>query len=586
MVKADFLERARRTSFLLTLAFTVFLGYEAFSGTIVLRLDNDRGLYNSAWVGALMGVVTSSFVTLVGFYIVKGSVLRDQSTRVGQILAATPMSKSFYTLAKALGNFAVLAAMVAVMGLAALLMQMLRGEDRTLHPVALLGPLLFLALPAMAVVASMAVLFETLPVLRGGVGNVAWFFLWTTLLVAGMPALNGHASALSPAEMLHDFTGLGSVFLSTRSALVKINPGFPNDFSLSIGGAKPSATFLWTGIDWTAAQLAARLAWAGMAVLLALLASLFFHRFDPAREFFVKRQRQPATQAGTGMQLPAETRAATQAHAAAQTHASAQAHASAQTLALKGHGFSRADQLPPQEGASAPEVPQATEYAPTTVTNTTIPLRQPALSALPRTAAHANFLPLAIAELRLMLKGWKWWWYAGAAGLFIACLASPLAAGRGGVILAAWLWPLLLWSQMGSRESRFSTRSLLFSAPRTLTRQLPAAWLAGVVVTAATGGGLAIRLLFARDVSGLATWTAAVLFIPSLALALGLWTGGSKFFEALYTVWWYVGPLHHTRGLDFIGTAPASSTPALFALLAALLLAACWTRRRTQLGYA
>jgi hypothetical protein len=188
--------------------------------------------------------------------------------------------------------------------------------------------------------------------------------------------------------------------------------------------------------------------------------------------------------------------------------------------------------------------------------------------------------------LRLMLKGQKWWWYAGAAGLFVGCLAAPLNAGRAGVILAAWIWPLLVWSQMGSREAQWQTAALLWSAPRTLGRQLPAAWAAGVLVAAATGGGLAIRLALAGDAQGLAGWAAGALFIPSLALALGLWTGTSKWFEALCTVWWYVGAAHHIRNLDFMGTVAASSTPGLYAVLAAALLASCWVRRRTQLGYA
>ena len=72
-----------------------------------------------------------------------------------------------------------LAAMVFVMAVAALCMQMFRAEDRALRLWALLSPLLLYALPAMALVAALAVLFETLPVLRGGVGNVVWFFVRT-----------------------------------------------------------------------------------------------------------------------------------------------------------------------------------------------------------------------------------------------------------------------------------------------------------------------------------------------------------------------------------------------------------------------
>jgi hypothetical protein len=76
------------------------------------------------------------------------------------------------------------------------------------------------------------------------------------------------------------------------------------------------------------------------------------------------------------------------------------------------------------------------------------------------------------------------------------------------------------------------------------------------------------------------------LFIPSLALALGVLTGSGKFFEALYIAWWYTGAAHHLRGMDFTGTFAASSTPAPFLILTTVLLAACWTRRRTQLAYA
>jgi hypothetical protein len=190
------------------------------------------------------------------------------------------------------------------------------------------------------------------------------------------------------------------------------------------------------------------------------------------------------------------------------------------------------------------------------------------------------------AELRLMLQGHKWWWYAVAGALFVACVASPVAASSGGVILAAWIWPMLVWSQMGSREARYATGALIFSSPRALQRQLPAVWVAGVLVTLATGGGLAIRLLIARDWHELAGFAAAVCFIPSLALALGILTGGSKFFEALYTAWWYTGAAHHLRGGDFTGTVAASSTPVVYLALTGLLLAVCWTRRRTQLAYA
>ena len=525
LVKADFLTRVRRTSFLLTMGFSVFLGYQTFAGHIVMRLDDFRGVYNSAWIGALMGVVTSSFLTLAGFYIVKGSILRDQTTRVGQILAATPMTKSFYTVAKFLGNFAVLAAMVFVMGAAALCMQLFRAEDRTLDLWALLSPLLLYALPAMAFVAALAVLFETLPGLRSGMGNVIWFFLWIALLTGGIAPAMKRGAPVTNADYFHDFTGLSTMMYHMRTDILQVDPAFQNSFSLSIGGQPPHKRFLWTGIHWDAVQLTARLSWLVCAIAASLLAALFFHRFDPARERFA-RDGKEIPERGAVLEL-----------------------AAARQLVQSDPWSSRLTPLPPS-------------------------------------SVKNRFVSVVIAELRLMLQGHRWWWYAVAGGLIIACLAAPLSSSREGIILAVWLWPMLIWAQMGSREARYATGSLIFSAPRALQRQLPAVWVAGVLVTLAAGSGLAIRLIIAHDLHGLAGFAVAALFIPSLALALGVLTGGSKFFEALYIAWWYTGALHHLPGADFTGTVAASSRPALYLLFTVVLLVACFARRRTQLAYA
>jgi putative Mn2+ efflux pump MntP len=110
MVRADFLERVRRYSFLLTLGFSVYLGYAMYSGQINMQLGSYRGVANSAWLGSVVGLIGSVFLSLIGFYVVKNTIQRDRETRVGRILAATPMSRSFYTLSKALSNLAVLSA--------------------------------------------------------------------------------------------------------------------------------------------------------------------------------------------------------------------------------------------------------------------------------------------------------------------------------------------------------------------------------------------------------------------------------------------------------------------------------------------
>src|SRR6202044_2788938 len=50
LARADFLERGRRYSFLITLLFAMYFGYLAATGKIMLRVGNLRGVYNSAWI--------------------------------------------------------------------------------------------------------------------------------------------------------------------------------------------------------------------------------------------------------------------------------------------------------------------------------------------------------------------------------------------------------------------------------------------------------------------------------------------------------------------------------------------------------
>lgn len=519
LVRADFLERVRRYNFLVTLAAATYLGYCCETGKVVIRLDDYRGVYNSAWLGCLMTLVSTTFLTLVGFYMVKNTVQRDEETRVGKILATTPMTKTFYTVAKAISNFVVLASMVGVMMLAAILMQWLKAEDPHVHLWALLSPFLLFALPAMAFTAAIAVVFETLPALRGGAGNVIYFFLWTALLAVPISSMD-KGGRLNDATYFADLSGVVSVMSNMQADLRRIDPGYKNGAALTIGDTATSKKFLWEGLRLNGSAYASRVTSLVISLGIALLAALFFHRFDPAQESGLKRRQMDALDAANGEAavLPAQTPA-----------------------------------------------------------HLTLLVRSPGASSL---------AVLILGELKLMLKGQRWWWYTVAGGLLVASVAAPLDSVRGGVAVAALIWPVLVWSRMGTSEARFNTASLIFSCEHSLQRQLPAVWIAGVVVAAVTNGGLGIRLLISGDIRSVLAWLACTLFIPSLALALGIWSGTSKVFEAVYTVWWYVGPAHHLPGMDFLGASNQSARPYFFLAFTVALMIAAYVGRRAKLAYA
>ncbi len=73
-----------------------------------------------------------------------------------------------------------------------------------------------------------------------------------------------------------------------------------------------------------------------------------------------------------------------------------------------------------------------------------------------------------------------------------------------------------------------------------------------------TGSGVALTLALHGEWSGLLAWGVGALFIPSLALCLGVWTGSSKSFEFIYTLLWYIGPINRIELLDFLGALPGS----------------------------
>jgi hypothetical protein len=58
--------------------------------------------------------------------------------------------------------------MVGIVAVSRIAMQLVRGEDRHIELWKLFAPFLLPAFPAMAVVAAIAVFFETIPFLRGG----------------------------------------------------------------------------------------------------------------------------------------------------------------------------------------------------------------------------------------------------------------------------------------------------------------------------------------------------------------------------------------------------------------------------------
>ena len=510
LARADFLERVRRYSFLVMLGLVVFLGYQTAIGNMALELGQYRGEFNSAWVGAMMSLIGTFFIGWFGFYMVKGSVSRDRETGVGQIMATTPLTRPLYMLGKWWSNFLVLMAMVAVLALAGLIIQLLQGENRQINLLAFLDPFFFLVMPLMALVAAAAILFEAIPFLQGGFGNIVYFFAFIMFVPLFME--NNTLKNFPAFEPM----GLGLLASEMGRAVSAIHPDYNGDFTLGGGMVGiTTTTFTWNGIHWTPEFIFARFSLIALAFALTFLAALFFDRFDPSRN----KPRQIKNSASDFTAVAAPT-------------------------------------------------PQAL----------------PTLHLTPLNAAanRFSFFAVLIVELKLLLIGQRWWWYTVTTGVIIACAASPSVITREIILPIAWVWPILIWSAMGSREIHNNVQQLVFSSALPLWRQLPAQWLAGYIVTLIMASGAVLRFAIDGDTIGLIALLSGALFIPSLALASGAWSGTSKLFEILYITIWYLGPLNKVTELDFIGSH-SNGSPQLFIPISIALIAFAIFGRSRQL---
>jgi hypothetical protein len=371
-----------------------------------------------------MALVVTFFLGIAGFFLVKNSIGRDERTGVGQIIATTPITRPQYLFGKWLSNFAVLAFLVGILALAAILMQLISREDPQVHIWQLLAPFLLIALPMMALVAAIAIFFESVSWLKGGFGNLVYFLVFIALFMAGI--------FLTELPWL-DVTGVSLVGASMKSAARAAFPTYGNGLALSMAGQAAVETFLWSGLDWTAGIIFQRLMWIVAACLLVLAATPFFNRFDPNRRW-VRRRKQDSKEDDPLQEMPDL-----------------------------------------QAG----------------------PVMYSTVSSLPgRRSFHHNFLRLVWLEFLLLIKGLKWYWWAGFSVLWMGGVFIQEPGLRQTWFALTSIWPVLVWSKMGVRETRYHTEELIEHAPYPLARLAISSWLAGVILTAVLFSGVLIGRLF------------------------------------------------------------------------------------------
>jgi len=250
------------------------LSWRGADGTVFSSVYSSRYL---SWVTAIVGGI----ISIVGFYLVAGSIRQDRERGVGAILAATPLSNPAYLAGKFAAHLVYLS-VISLLAVGAGLVAFVRWGSGSLHPVDFLSTWALFVIPAVALTAAMAVLFDVTPGLRGRAGLVLWFLAFPAIafVPSGLEARIERLPRVDPFGM------------ATLHRLVQIS--MPQATAISSGlifHEKPITRVEWSGVAVTPYVVRQRLLSLLACLLPLAAATLFFDRFDPAR---ARRFRRPA----------------------------------------------------------------------------------------------------------------------------------------------------------------------------------------------------------------------------------------------------------------------------------------------------
>jgi hypothetical protein len=280
IVYADYLQRTRSYTFLIILGVSLYFTYlfvplhEANYTT--LRIGKYIGVNTSAWNGYVSALMSSVFLTMIGFYLINSNIRKDVTTGVGMIIAATTIGNFRYLLAKTCSNFLLLLSITGTISLMSMAVFLFRGSAYPFFISDFIWPFLWVTLPALFVVSCIAVVAETFLYRYTILMNIGYYLLFISFLVP-----------MQHINPLFDLLGIKSV---TQAMQELIRQQFhERDTTISMGfliGHKENLkAFRFEGISWSTAYLLSRLVWMSAATVLVYLSSLLFHRFDFAIPF-------------------------------------------------------------------------------------------------------------------------------------------------------------------------------------------------------------------------------------------------------------------------------------------------------------
>lgn len=293
IIKSNLIKQMRSPVFLLLLISSIFLGWlcvpSSTDGYEIFYMAGVRGIYNSAWLGTMAAIVSTIILWLPGFYLLRSQISEDKRLKIGEITAATPISKIKYIAGKVLSNFIILCLLEILFIASFMVMQFIRGESNYINISDYMLPFIIVTAPYLFVLAALTLLFDTLTVLKGSLGNILIFIIWLIMTAISMDA---------PGSPL-DLFAVGKLLSAMLDGARSIYPTVPTECG-SFGiypHTEDTLTFNWDGIFWDSTFMTSRITWIIVAIAICILTAILFDRFK--KNAFVKKEQNISAAAGS-----------------------------------------------------------------------------------------------------------------------------------------------------------------------------------------------------------------------------------------------------------------------------------------------
>lgn len=278
LIKLDYLQRTRNYNFLITLCATLAIAYtfvpEPNANYSTIRISDYVGFYNSSWFGYVTAIMTSIFLSLIGFYLINSGIKNDIETKIGQMIAATPISNFNYLLSKFISNFLLLLTIIFMVFLMSILLFFLYNDGFPFQISQFVKPYLIITIPTMFFIACLAVAFEVLFQKYQISQNVLFFFLFSFL---------AFSSPENKTDFYFDAFGSKIVMHQLEEKVREItHTDKTTNMSVGyvLGNTKKPNKFEFTGVDFSSTFILSRFLWMILGVVLIGFSSLYFHRFS------------------------------------------------------------------------------------------------------------------------------------------------------------------------------------------------------------------------------------------------------------------------------------------------------------------